>query len=774
MHSRRSGATAATTSSHRNQHRSRAFDERDEELFKKRSALKPKQRRRVVKITVTPSRLVELFLIVLLGWFVYDNYRSDKTAERNSLIHGKVEKNRLQTLFFFRNKYNDEAASADGPEFARGRSNDVVKKKSTESKKQLSRRSREEEDDDEEEEDPLAKLDMSLTEHRNVHDTDGDATADLEKKEKDEVYSDVDASERTHDSGLEVETHRGDDVEIEQKRGWASTKARSKRACKGLFSALEFGECSVKCGIEGGVKFPLFEKDDSADEDCVVPKPPASASIKCNVGVECPQNCIGKFDDWTACDEECGVGFRRRQFIITQPQKGTGSTCAYVNGHVATEKCFGDKTGTTFCQNRDCAGDFGPWSKCTKECGGGTKSRVYTQTQKAGTFGKACPYPDKYREQEKCNVEECILPDFCEGRWKITEPCSAKCGGGKTTRAFFVTKEGKECPNEEVREVLSCNTHSCPKAKDCGKWEPWSACSVPCDDGIQTRRYKRSGPAVFGGKCPEEDGAKQKRKCNLGSCENLCMGSFTDWDIECPKCISEGTYTADNNFRSRKYVIPDSDGENSSSYAKCPHENGYLERQKCPPLIATCPVRCIGEWSAFSKCTRDCDGGTMKKTFSIFREAKGSGEQCEAKHGEVVEKECNTHKCERECLGVWNKHTGCIVSAKNFADPDLNCTGEKIERFDLIPPQIEKHIGCSLPTVGGEIFETYEGETGWFKRVSCDTGNCIKKVEIEIVSDDGGDSDDDDRDDDTEYDENTRVSKVRRSKRKGVSSSSKQ
>jgi len=138
MHSRRSGATAATTSSssHRNQHRSRAFDERDEELFKKRSALKPKQRRRVVKITVTPSRIVELFLIVLLGWFVYDNYRSDKTAERNSLIHGKGEKvstlsNRLQTLFFFRNKYDDEAASADGPEFARGKSNDFVKRKST-------------------------------------------------------------------------------------------------------------------------------------------------------------------------------------------------------------------------------------------------------------------------------------------------------------------------------------------------------------------------------------------------------------------------------------------------------------------------------------------------------------------------------------------------------------------------------------------------------------------------------------------------------------------
>ena len=61
----------------------------------------------------------------------------------------------------------------------------------------------------------------------------------------------------------------------------------------------------------------------------------------------------------------------------------------------------------------------------------------------------------------------------------------------------------------------------------------------------------------------------------------------------------------------------------------------------------------------------------------------------------------------------------------------------------MIPPQIEKHIGCSLPTVGGDIFDTYEGEKGWFKRVLCDTGKCIKKVEIEIVSDDDGNSYDD-------------------------------
>ena len=84
MHSRRTGASssaAATSSSqHRHQHHhTRSFDEKDEELYKKRGVVKARQRRKVVKITVTPSRLMELFLIVLLGWFVYDNYRNDKT-----------------------------------------------------------------------------------------------------------------------------------------------------------------------------------------------------------------------------------------------------------------------------------------------------------------------------------------------------------------------------------------------------------------------------------------------------------------------------------------------------------------------------------------------------------------------------------------------------------------------------------------------------------------------------------------------------------------------
>ena len=78
-HALRSGVVAATTASSRHNHnRGRAFDERDELI--KKVVMKPR-RRKVIKITITPSRLMELFLIVLLGWFVYDNYRNDKRTE---------------------------------------------------------------------------------------------------------------------------------------------------------------------------------------------------------------------------------------------------------------------------------------------------------------------------------------------------------------------------------------------------------------------------------------------------------------------------------------------------------------------------------------------------------------------------------------------------------------------------------------------------------------------------------------------------------------------
>jgi len=140
MHSRRSGVVAATTASSRH-NRGRAFDERDEELIKK-VVMKPR-RRKVIKITITPSRLMELFLIVLLGWFVYDNYRNDKRKESTSLDEkGEAASlgfsKALQNLFFF-SKGNDETTTVDEIGFTEESINKNTEEEEEEKKKKKKR-----------------------------------------------------------------------------------------------------------------------------------------------------------------------------------------------------------------------------------------------------------------------------------------------------------------------------------------------------------------------------------------------------------------------------------------------------------------------------------------------------------------------------------------------------------------------------------------------------------------------------------------------------------
>ena len=191
MHSRRSGVVAATTASSRHNHnRGRAFDERDEELM-------------------------ELFLIVLLGWFVYDNYRNDKRTESSSLDEkGEAASlgfsKALQNLFFF-SKGNDETTTM----VEIGFTEESINKNTEEEEKKKKKKKKNEE------EDPLAQLDTSLVEHKVHLDADGDATDD-ENEEKEDVQTDADTLEGT---------------------SVASPRVSPKRTCKGVFSDLEFGEC---------------------------------------------------------------------------------------------------------------------------------------------------------------------------------------------------------------------------------------------------------------------------------------------------------------------------------------------------------------------------------------------------------------------------------------------------------------------------------------------------------------------------------------------------
>jgi len=92
------------------------------------------------------------------------------------------------------------------------------------------------------------------------------------------------------------------------------------------------------------------------------------------------------------------------------------------------------------------------------------------------------------------------------------------------------------------------------------------------------------------------------------------------------------------------------------------HPNGGA---KCLPLAAMrkcnqqpCPVDCkVGSWSGWSKCSAECGGGVQQRVREVERAMKYGGKSC----GSTSEaRACHGQACEKDCtLTEWTKWTSC-------------------------------------------------------------------------------------------------------------------
>jgi len=101
----------------------------------------------------------------------------------------------------------------------------------------------------------------------------------------------------------------------------------------------------------------------------------------------------------------------------------------------------------------------------------------------------------------------------------------------------------------------------------------------------------------------------------------------------------------------RKVVVPP-----DSCGLACPDLSRF---KKCNQI--KCPVNCdMSEWSGWSKCTADCEGGVQGHTRSILTKPRNGGEMCN-----TVEESrpCNTMSCDRDCsLAPWTSWTPCSMA----------------------------------------------------------------------------------------------------------------
>ena len=336
------------------------------------------------------------------------------------------------------------------------------------------------------------------------------------------------------------------------------------------------------------------------------------------------------------------------------------------------------------CEPVDCDAHWGDWSECDSPCYRGAQRRRWIVTRRAKCGGKACEHDDGYFEERPCEGENV---NCCPGEWGAWTPCTEECGGlGVRGRQFDVDidRAPAGCHVPKVQEE-SCNTHAC--SVDCvGGWSDWGNCDAVCGKGTQRRTYEVTRAAEGEGKkCAIQEGATETRACTGQAedsplCAGLsCQGHWDEWG-ECSKPCGRGE-------RNRTFVVT---RRRQRGGGICEAEDGAVEVSTCN--LETCPeaADCKGRWSAFSRCSAKCEGGTKRRRWHVIESEKAGG-ICPLRGAEET-LPCNDRPCAQNCRGGWGPWSSCTVSCGG---------GTRSRSYTVITEATE----------GGEVCPHVAGET---------------------------------------------------------------
>ncbi|KAK7893328.1 hypothetical protein WMY93_022480 [Mugilogobius chulae] len=215
------------------------------------------------------------------------------------------------------------------------------------------------------------------------------------------------------------------------------------------------------------------------------------------------------WSSWGQCSSSCGIGFEVRQRSCNNPSPRHG-------GRV----CVGQGREERLCnERRPCPlpvswTSWGPWAKCSSECGGGVHSRSPELWN-----GSSCP--GCATEYRVCNLEAC--PEVRRNTpWTPWIPVNVSQDGSRleqrsryTCRALLpkpqLLQSGKRrqrrryCPNDGsgacqtdalVEDLVKSSGLSpvVPQGARWGLWETWSVCSRSCSKRLQDRKRLCSTP----------------------------------------------------------------------------------------------------------------------------------------------------------------------------------------------------------------------------------------------------------------------------------------
>jgi hypothetical protein len=363
--------------------------------------------------------------------------------------------------------------------------------------------------------------------------------------------------------------------------------------------------------------------------------------ISCNQAEACPRPCHASlWGAWSRCSKSCAGGNRTRTREIV---------VAAVAGGV---QCTLKEHGT--CNSHGCPADckVSKWlcetcsSAHNKTCGGGGAQVCRRDIlRQAANGGAACPGQRSMMTQ--CDLSPCPRIHCTMGPWSEWSICSHTCGGGSRWRNRKVTGGGIGCARwEQLHAGENCEVHPCPV--DCGYsgWGAFTSCSSTCGRGTQTRRRRVDVQPSLGGRLCYEDAMENTKEC-IGDCNANCRVS--EWKCErCPVSCGGGQRIC------YREIIKEAETGGSP----------------CPPLqdgrrcgTQACPVDCaMGLWTKWGGCDASCGTGSAHRYRYVTSQSHFGGATCGALK---QSRRCTAHVCPRDC--VTNKFSEWTMCTRSCA-----------------------------------------------------------------------------------------------------------